>query len=367
MTDHKQKTSNDGMDELPENEEQARSLVISLGLFGRNGTPKTPQEQLLAHVYESHRIGRSMNKVSFVLFGESGVGKSSTVNHLFGKEVAKTASEKSETRDSKEFQIVYPDEEAKMKLTLSIIDTPGFNDSKGMSQDACNLFCIEQFFAKFHKGNKEIYPNLVFLLLKADDNRFSDDNSVFSKNLRVIQKLGLIDQRHPNVVVILTHAFSALFSPKKRENVKNKTEKINDALFQICRIRAPVVCIENDFKDLQLEEEGDYSRLPNDELQPKNLYEKMVDVLEENGDRLGHAVLNQCFQKIDKTSVLIGENTTANDGFAGTLNSREMVFKDLLQKNNDVGAKGSEVGQEIQRYLDINGMVRSNLHGIFFF
>ena len=60
------------------------------------------RKQLLLNIWSSHKLGRSIEKAYILLVGSSGVGKSSTINHLFGlKEdgssvnVAKTSNSKS--------------------------------------------------------------------------------------------------------------------------------------------------------------------------------------------------------------------------------------------------------------------------------
>ena len=69
------------------------------------------RKQLLCHMYDSFKIGRAMGKGSILLVGSSGVGKSSTVNHLFSInkdcliEFAKTSQETSETRVTTEYEI----------------------------------------------------------------------------------------------------------------------------------------------------------------------------------------------------------------------------------------------------------------------
>ena len=58
-------------------------------------------------------------------------------------------------------------------LTLGVIDTPGFNDTEGMEQDACNLASIHHML-KGHKAlqslsrkeDAKLFPNVILLLIK---------------------------------------------------------------------------------------------------------------------------------------------------------------------------------------------------------
>ncbi len=61
-----------------------------------------------------------------ILLGETGVGKSSTINHLFGANVSRTSATRSETRNTTEYVLKEDDVELGVKdLSLGVIDTPG--------------------------------------------------------------------------------------------------------------------------------------------------------------------------------------------------------------------------------------------------
>lgn len=66
-----------------------------------------------------------------IILGESGNGKSSFVNCLLGKEAAKIGSGDSVTREPEAFKI-----DSGPLSGICLIDTPGFNDSKGLSNAA---------------------------------------------------------------------------------------------------------------------------------------------------------------------------------------------------------------------------------------
>ena len=90
-----------------------------------------------------------MDIISYIF--DLGVGKSSTVNHLFGMsnevQFAKTSDRKSETRVTTEYEIIGEDEDT-TGIKIGVVDSPGFNDTDGTAQDACNFYSIKSFFDK---------------------------------------------------------------------------------------------------------------------------------------------------------------------------------------------------------------------------
>ena len=277
------------MKPIPDNESAFMEEATSLGLLGPNPSFEKPRAKLLECIHNSMMIQRSFNHVSILLFGAVGVGKSATVN------LAETSETQSETRSTKEF-VVHgncPKYEV-AGLSLGLVDTSGFFSLDGSNQDACNL--LHEFF-RTHPSLSSCYPNLIFLFATAPDNRIKGENSDFGKSLRCIKQLGLVDPDNPNVVVILTHACSILKRndeewTKALDKIKSTVTKM---VFNDLEVYAPVVLIENMYEDCNLEHRGDYTVLPNGELQPQNLYEACVGVLKNNNDSLGLITFNSIF------------------------------------------------------------------------
>ena len=59
-----------------------KALSAEMSCLGFN--LENPRAKLLDHINNSRKIGRNVNQASIVLVGQSGVGKSASVNHLFG-------------------------------------------------------------------------------------------------------------------------------------------------------------------------------------------------------------------------------------------------------------------------------------------
>ena len=303
--------------------------AIFLGLLAVKRNLNQPRAQLLSYVYDSYRIDRGIDHVSLLLVGSSGVGKSSTINHLLnasGKEVhfAKTSSTESETRKTSEFLAFADDPKRGVKnLVLGIVDTPGFNDTKGTEQDACNFYSIK----KFYKGHPKLcgcFPNLILIVVKATDTRIIRENRNLSKSLRCLNELSLVDRRRPNVVAVLSFCCSVSYKKVEtwKEKMESKKKVVQDVIFNALKVNAPVVLLENEFEDHELEKVGDYTKLPNEELQPKNLYDACKNVLRNNNDNLGPITLNACFTKLKKIEVG-GYNIEATDANKDALNREE--------------------------------------------
>ena len=158
-----------------------------------------PRAKLCHYVLSSAKMKRPFESAMILLVGSSGVGKSSTINHLFdtgvGLPVAMTSAAESETKATSEYVLTVDEPGFEVSdLKMSIIDTPGFNDTDGLKQDACNFVSIKRFF-ETHPSLPEqfTYPNLVFLVVNAMDPRIKGPRSNLSKGLKAIELLKVVD------------------------------------------------------------------------------------------------------------------------------------------------------------------------------
>ena len=287
-------------------------------------------------------MGRGLSQASILLVGPSGVGKSSTVNHLFRMKegsinFAKTSSTASETRTTTEFIIKADDPNFKVKdLKLGLVDTPGFNDTDGMRQDACNFFSIKQFYKK-HPTLGGSCPNLIFVMINADDKRIDGENSNIAKSLKCLMKLNLVDPKHPNVIGVMTHACHL---GGKTKNWTRKFEEKKDIfkkiLFKYLNVAADVVALENAYgpedNDLVVSQSGDYTFLPDDvTLQPRNLYNACIDLFKANGDMYGQLVFNRVFCE-ERNAPTKGHAVDAKNAKTDKLSREEQQFMDFFLK-----------------------------------
>ena len=229
--------------------------------------------------------------------GESGVGKSSLTNHVFGLKLCRTSKTESETKAATEFTLNVELPRHKISdMQVSIVDTPGMCDTEGVGQDARNVRAIQ----KYVEGSLGVgkYPNMILLLIKGSDNRFVGKNSKLSKTIRSIGTLNIIDRKFPNLVIVITHIMG--LGKKKWED---KRKEIKKCVKDVCSIDAPVVFVENEPEDYDLEinERTGCSQLPNGDVQPHNVSEAILKQLDKNEDNLGHIALKEVYAGGDKT------------------------------------------------------------------
>ena len=298
-------------------------------LLQRNANVETLRAQLSGNILQTHAIGRDKAKASILLIGESGVGKSSTINHLFGlsEELSgpfvNTNNFHSETRATTEYVIEVDSRKrfCTTGLKLAVVDTPGFGDDDGLKQDACNLNSIKTFF-------NGIIPNLVLVLVKSTDNRIAGKNKCLAKSMKFLKASGLVDTEHQNVVAVVTWSTSlGEREVKYTKNIKDKKKIVNQAIFEVLGMDVPVVAIENEFK--YLKKDGEFTVLPDKTRQVKNLYLACQLVMMKNGDYYGHLIFNEAFNHGKKT-VSCGKSVPAKDAEKDQLSNEEIKLFDLI-------------------------------------
>lgn len=138
------------------------------------------QEQLIQDISEKiHQIRSYTPKVG--VFGNSGVGKSSLCNALFGKDVAKISDVKACTRKPQEILIGSEDGEGGIVL----VDVPGIGEDPKHQEQYTELY-------------KSLVPELDLVLwtIKADDRNYASGLDAY--------KTVFADEEHTPVVFVIT-------------------------------------------------------------------------------------------------------------------------------------------------------------------
>ena len=242
-------------------------------------------------VQASLNAQRACNEAIIIVYGLTGEGKTSSLNHLFGSEIIpKSKKETSDTSSVTEFISVMNSPQWEVtNLEIGFIDLPGWGDNRGDRQDARNLAAIEQFtIGHRHLGTQmyKCYPNIILIVFNVMNERMEGPESSAAKMLRMLKELDIVDIKHPNVVVILTHAMS-LPPLKFVEELSNIERRVKILTKTFLKVEANVVYLENNASGFMLKKDGDWTVLVDNTLQPKNVFDSMIDLMTRCGDEVG--------------------------------------------------------------------------------
>ncbi|XP_028275131.1 immune-associated nucleotide-binding protein 12-like isoform X3 [Parambassis ranga] len=152
---------------------------------------------------------RNVNKTNrtILLVGESGAGKSALINTLFNYSMGVKFEEevwfqivedekRSQTSDVTVYQIF---ESQTLPYSLTIIDTPGYADTRGLEHD---INICQRLFDLFRSEDGVHEVHAVGLVMKATDNRLSDRLMyVFDSVMSLFGK-----DMEKNIVALITHS-----------------------------------------------------------------------------------------------------------------------------------------------------------------
>ncbi|XP_047424958.1 uncharacterized protein LOC124996208 [Mugil cephalus] len=193
--------------------------IISRSIQIRSGFPSIyqlePKKDNIGPLTRMTVGERNLNTTNktLLLVGESGSGKSTLINSLVNYtmgvkfedkvwfqivEEKKRRQSESQTSDVIVYQI-FGFEDKTLPYSLTIIDTPGYNNTKGIK---CDLTISQRLFDLFRSEDGVHEVNAVGLVMKASDNRLSDRlmyilNSVVSLFGKDLEK---------NIVALITHS-----------------------------------------------------------------------------------------------------------------------------------------------------------------
>ena len=188
-------------------------------------------------------------------------------------------------------------------MKLHVVDTPGFNDTDGFNQDACNLWGIRKFCQERITTGSIFYDNIILFCMKTTENRFEGPESKFSKMLRILKDLKVIDPVHANNNLIVVLTFACAIPPKDLREKAMKIRNVLKAKKSLFR-EPPVVFIENDFTGHALRTNKNNSGgtiLPDGTIQPLNLFHAMMDLMRRNHDELGYITIREFYKRSWRT------------------------------------------------------------------
>jgi hypothetical protein len=206
-------------------------------------------------------------------------------------------------------------------ITVSFDDTPSLEDTKFDNRQR-NTDLMRDYSEKYYPTvrmptnmpkmagipdiRSKAYPNLIVLVaswdsIKRDDNELANFTSSMGKIIYYLSHTGLFDDRHPNVVVVVTKALTFMtdYHDLKSKDAMNqqwmrdtdeKAKIINDLRLKVFPDSDAwrVVFVENGGgKDIH----GMLRILPNGERSHYNLFDAIVGLLTESQDLVGALAL----------------------------------------------------------------------------
>lgn len=145
--------------------------------------------------------------------GETGVGKSATINSLFGEEVAKTNKFTAQTREVTPFEGTYNG------VKYTIYDTPGLGEgSNGNLQ-------LDELYLSLMKDQCSA-PDVLWYVLRLDDNRVTEGDFKILQLIR--QYFG--DAIWDRTMIVFTHSDRLTQQEEFKKSLEGRTKTINDAI-----------------------------------------------------------------------------------------------------------------------------------------
>jgi len=163
---------------------------------------------------ELNRIRKYTPKVG--IFGDTGVGKSSLCNALFGKEVAEISDVEACTREPQEVVIGNDNGGG-----INLVDVPGIGEDSSRHEEYIKLY-------------KKIAPelDLILWIIKADDRKYMSALDVYKKilepnleNTPVLFVINQIDKIEP--VAEWYESGKNQLGKKQKENLQKKIEDVS--------------------------------------------------------------------------------------------------------------------------------------------
>ena len=304
-------------------------------------------------VESSIEIFRAMNEAIIFTFGQSGAGKSSTLNHLFDRQLASVSADSSCTRDVVYYVSSMSSSQWEVNnLKIGFVDVPGWGDGGGGSVQASNMATVEKFIATHpHLGRAapKCYPNIIMIIVSANDNRANDVACPAVLMLKAIRQFRIIDKRRHNVVIVMTHTLAISVNSIKRKR---------DLYQSLCQkefgFKPPFVYVENNTEDRDppLKKVDDWTVLPdeNGTKQPLNVFQCLINQMTANKDEVGIEAVRLFFD----SSCLRKDLPLEEAGRTELVNATDRAFqrwRKIIIRGSLVGKRSSEVTQIIEHHV----------------
>ncbi|KAK7017746.1 protein hedgehog [Favolaschia claudopus] len=245
--------------------------------------------------------GRHQTQANIVLFGNTGHGKSKTINRLLGQNLLLVGKKTlgSTTKVIRRVQLHPRGSITSTPHTLAIDDTPGFEDTTYEDREI-NAALIRRYAEHQVLSNKvRIYPNIILVVVAWDSitpdamNSPEHFTSAAGKSMYALSNSGLVDPERPNVIVVVTKSLSQLADLRKSKH-SNDLQWRMDAqkrMTVLADIQRKVFPRLHPWQIVFIENGGgnsipySYPTLPNGELSHQNLLDAIRKLVEFSGPR----------------------------------------------------------------------------------
>lgn len=204
----------------------------------------------------------------------------------------------STTSDIREFRVSIPLPELGLNNTeIHLIDTPGLGDTRGLENDGKFLATLSDFLSN-HDDLQYYIPNVIIICHKFTDNRFSGVGSSFVRMLRALNFVSdkITDDTYSNVIFTFTHFLSEV---SMKKNPDPRLAEFSRVISEYTLFPKPIVVTvaENMAAEHGLTMTHYNYLLPNGELFPKNIYDKIFRICHNSNDSIGLAVFESALHQ----------------------------------------------------------------------
>ena len=300
-------------------------------------------------VQNSLNVQRSNNEAIIFLYGLNGAGKSTSLNHLFGFKLIDISGEKTNcTKLVTEYVATMVAHELDVtNLKIGFIDMPGWSDEGGEEKDILNIATIDQFINNhpfLGSTFNRCYPNIVMVAVNANDRRIAGANSQLVRMFRALNKLRVIDKSRPNLLIVLTHVMN-LGRKRFLDKLNEIIALVKELVICFLGVEPVIVYIENEFEEYELEVRGDWSVLYDGTLQPKNVFQAMMELTAEHGNEMGHEAIRLYFASRGTNKPVIKQQSMPE-----TLSKYDIIKWRSIITQEFANAPRNELNQVLQTY-----------------
>eukprot|EP00053_Salpingoeca_punica_P027089 m.22971 g.22971 ORF g.22971 m.22971 type:complete len:328 (+) comp9316_c0_seq1:173-1156(+) len=255
--------------------------------------------ELIKSVNTSMANNRPGTSAVILVVGDSGVGKSSSLQHIFAGLTRKYADVAAllfpagkggaVTSDCTSVRVGFEVPGICSDGGLVVIDTPGYRDSRGQRLDSVNLYdkANLEMIQRMRRDFLQLrYPSVVLLTWRAGDERLNGDFASFCK---VLQGMGFVDTVKNNLIVLMTHA-TAMVDPDSegeeraaeyRAATQAESEHVQQIVKRELSVDVEVVYVENRVITKKSYDPAKWTKLPDGTDQPWNVIKQCPSLCKE--------------------------------------------------------------------------------------